>query len=142
MYVCMYVCTYVYTYVLITVLQLWDLRFAASPVKMFEKHEKGILSIAWCPHDSELLLSAGKDNKVYCWNPNSEQYGGEVCVCVCVCVFCLCVCVCTHTRMYVCVRVHVRTCACVWVGVLLMENLLIFSHAVLHVLYMCICPTL
>jgi protein transport protein SEC31 len=60
------------------VMQLWDLRFAASPVKMFEKHEKGILSIAWCPHDSELLLSAGKDNNVYCWNPNSEQYGGEV----------------------------------------------------------------
>ena len=57
---------------------MWDLRFAASPVKVLEKHEKGILSIAWCPQDADLLLSAGKDNKVYCWNPNSEQYGGEV----------------------------------------------------------------
>ena len=58
--------------------QLWDLRFAASPVKVFEKHEKGILSIAWCPQDSDLLLSAGKDNHVYCFNPNSAEYGGEV----------------------------------------------------------------
>ena len=45
---------------------------------MFEKHEKGILSIAWCPQDSDLLLSAGKDNHVYCFNPNSAEYGGEV----------------------------------------------------------------
>ena len=58
--------------------QLWDLRFAASPVKVFEKHEKGILSIAWCPQDSDLLLSAGKDNHVFCFNPNSAEYGGEV----------------------------------------------------------------
>lgn len=60
------------------IIQLWDLRFAASPVKVFERHEKGILSIAWCPQDSELLLSSGKDNHVYCFNPNSTEYGGEV----------------------------------------------------------------
>ena len=43
-----------------------------------EHHKRGVLSIAWCPQDSDLLLSAAKDNQVFCWNPNSEQPGGEV----------------------------------------------------------------
>ena len=29
------------------VIQLWDLRFATSPVKTFEGHEKGVLSVSW-----------------------------------------------------------------------------------------------
>lgn len=28
--------------------------------------------------DSDLLLSCGKDNKILCWNPNSNVPGGEV----------------------------------------------------------------
>ena len=62
---------------------MWDLRFATAPVKTLEHHKKGILSIAWCPQDSDLLLSASKDNQVLCWNPNSDVPGGEVSVCVC-----------------------------------------------------------
>ena len=60
------------------VCQIWDLRFATAPVRILEHHKRGVLSIAWCPQDSDLLLSAAKDNQVLCWNPNSEQPGGEV----------------------------------------------------------------
>ncbi|GAB1598791.1 protein transport protein Sec31A-like [Argonauta hians] len=60
------------------VIQLWDLRYATSPLNTFEKHQRGILSLAWCPQDPDLLLSCGKDNKILCWNPNTAAQGGEV----------------------------------------------------------------
>nr|XP_054773269.1 protein transport protein Sec31A-like isoform X2 [Lytechinus pictus] len=60
------------------VIQMWDLRFATSPLKVLENHQRGILSIAWCPQDPDLLLSCGKDNRIICWNPNSAVAGGEV----------------------------------------------------------------
>ena len=31
--------------------------------------------MAWCPQDSDLLLTAAKDNCVLYWNPNSSQPG-------------------------------------------------------------------
>ena len=34
--------------------------------------------MAWCLQDSDLLLTAAKDNHVLYWNPNSSQPGGEV----------------------------------------------------------------
>jgi WD40 repeat protein len=37
-----------------------------------------VLSIAWCPQDPDLLVSCGKDNRILCWNPNSNVPGGEV----------------------------------------------------------------
>ncbi|KAK3089875.1 hypothetical protein FSP39_007256 [Pinctada imbricata] len=60
------------------VIQLWDLRYATSPVKVLENHQRGVLDIAWCPQDPDLLLSCGKDNRILCWNPNSNVQGGEV----------------------------------------------------------------
>ena len=42
-------------------------------------HYRGVLDIAWCGQDSDLLLSCGKDNRILCWNPNSNVPGGEVC---------------------------------------------------------------
>ena len=39
---------------------------------------RGILSLAWCQRDSHLLLSAGKDDKILCWDPHSDAPGGEV----------------------------------------------------------------
>ena len=39
---------------------------------------RGILSLAWCPQDADLLLTCGKDNRVLCWNPNSAVQTGEV----------------------------------------------------------------
>ncbi|ESO89042.1 hypothetical protein LOTGIDRAFT_106381 [Lottia gigantea] len=60
------------------VIQLWDLRYATSPLKVLENHQRGVLSMAWCPQDPDLLLSCGKDNRILCWNPNSNIQGGEV----------------------------------------------------------------
>ncbi|XP_077999565.1 protein transport protein Sec31A-like isoform X2 [Glandiceps talaboti] len=60
------------------VIQMWDLRFATSPLKTLENHQRGVLAIAWCPQDPDLLLSCAKDNRILCWNPNSSVAGGEV----------------------------------------------------------------
>uniref|UniRef100_H3D7K1 Protein transport protein Sec31A n=1 Tax=Tetraodon nigroviridis TaxID=99883 RepID=H3D7K1_TETNG len=55
------------------VIQMWDLRFATSPLKIFENHTRGVLSIAWSLADPELLLSCGKDSRILCWNPNTAE---------------------------------------------------------------------
>ncbi|XP_050309032.1 protein transport protein Sec31A isoform X2 [Anthonomus grandis grandis] len=60
------------------VIQVWDLRFATSPLKTLENHQRGVLAISWCDHDSDLLISCGKDDRILCWNPNSNQPNGEV----------------------------------------------------------------
>ncbi|KAK9727541.1 hypothetical protein QE152_g19107 [Popillia japonica] len=59
-------------------IQLWDLRFATQALNTFENHQRGILSMAWCLADPDLLISSGKDNRILCWNPNSTNPGGEV----------------------------------------------------------------
>ncbi|NXI55964.1 SC31A protein, partial [Chloroceryle aenea] len=55
------------------VIQMWDLRFASSPLRVLESHLRGILAIAWSMVDSELLLSCGKDAKILCSNPNTGE---------------------------------------------------------------------
>lgn len=60
------------------VIQVWDLRYATSPLKVLESHKKGVLSIDWCQRDPDLLLSCGKDSRILCWNPNSNVSNGEV----------------------------------------------------------------
>ncbi|KAK9306240.1 hypothetical protein QLX08_002977 [Tetragonisca angustula] len=60
------------------IIELWDLRFATSPLKTLQNHQRGVLSIAWNLHDSDLLLSCAKDNRILCWNPNSDAANGEV----------------------------------------------------------------
>lgn len=59
-------------------IQLWDLRFATSPLKTLQDHQRGVLSMAWCKQDPDLLISSGKDNRIVCSNPNSNQPNGEV----------------------------------------------------------------
>ena len=58
------------------VIQIWDLRQASSPMKQLEGHTAGVLSIAWCQADADLLLSCGKDNRILVWNPN--RGAGEI----------------------------------------------------------------
>lgn len=60
------------------VIQMWDLRYATSPMKVFEGHSRGVLSLDWCPQDPDLLMSCGKDNRILCWNPNTEAQNGEI----------------------------------------------------------------
>ncbi|KAG8593655.1 hypothetical protein GDO81_000913 [Engystomops pustulosus] len=55
------------------VIQMWDLRFASSPLRVMENHARGILAIAWSTADPELLLSCGKDSKILCSNPNTGE---------------------------------------------------------------------
>merc|ERR1719234_1328621 len=45
-------------------------------MKQLEGHTAGVLSIAWCQADADLLLSCGKDNRILVWNPN--RGAGEV----------------------------------------------------------------
>ncbi|XP_039449240.1 protein transport protein Sec31A-like [Culex pipiens pallens] len=58
--------------------QLWDLRYATAPTKTFNIHQRGVLGLTWCPKDFDLVASCGKDNKIYCWNQNSEEQNGEI----------------------------------------------------------------
>lgn len=59
-------------------LYLWDLRNAHAPEKILQGHAKGVLSVAWCPKDSELLMSSGKDNRAIFWNPKTAVMVGEL----------------------------------------------------------------
>jgi len=55
------------------VIELWDLKRGYEPVKELKGHSKGVLSLSWCPDDSNLLISSGKDSQVLIWNPNIEK---------------------------------------------------------------------
>lgn len=59
------------------VAQLWDLRYATAPARQVHVHQRGILGLAWCPQDSGLMVSCGKDNRIVCWDPNEERAGAE-----------------------------------------------------------------
>ncbi|KAJ3025705.1 UNVERIFIED_CONTAM: protein transport protein S31 [Siphonaria sp. JEL0065] len=52
------------------VILMWDLRNSRAPEKVLTGHSKGVLNLAWCPKDSDLLLSCGKDNRTIVWNPS------------------------------------------------------------------------
>ncbi|OAG07108.1 uncharacterized protein CC84DRAFT_1195418 [Paraphaeosphaeria sporulosa] len=56
---------------------VWDLRNSNAPEKTLQAHDQGVLSISWCVQDSDILLSAGKDNRTIAWNPHTGEYLGE-----------------------------------------------------------------
>lgn len=76
-------------------IQLWDLRYGASPMKLLTGHTRlfdfkldfapltrpfhfrGILDLQWSPNDANLIMSSGKDNKIICWNPNDLSVAAE-----------------------------------------------------------------
>lgn len=55
----------------------WDLRNAHAPERVLFGHTKGIMSMAWCPRDSDMLFSCAKDNRTILWNPHYGQIIGE-----------------------------------------------------------------
>ncbi|KAL2920129.1 protein transport protein S31 [Polyrhizophydium stewartii] len=59
-------------------LLMWNLRFASAPSRTFAGHSRGILSAAWCPKDSDLLLSTGKDNRTIVWNTVTGEAMGDL----------------------------------------------------------------
>lgn len=51
------------------VIKLWDLRSSTTlPLATLKGHAQGLLSMSWCPNDTSLLLSCGKDNRTFLWN--------------------------------------------------------------------------
>ncbi|XP_037815567.1 protein transport protein Sec31A isoform X2 [Lucilia sericata] len=60
------------------VVQLWDLRYATAPAKTMQIHQRGMLGMSWCPRDIDLMVSCGKDNRIFCWNPNTQASEGEI----------------------------------------------------------------
>jgi protein transport protein SEC31 len=47
---------------------IWDLRNPSYPVNTYQIHDKGLLSVSWCPVDWNLVLSSGKDNRTLVTN--------------------------------------------------------------------------
>eukprot|EP01117_Protostelium_nocturnum_P002756 TRINITY_DN1366_c0_g1_i2.p1 TRINITY_DN1366_c0_g1~~TRINITY_DN1366_c0_g1_i2.p1 ORF type:complete len:1089 (+),score=273.69 TRINITY_DN1366_c0_g1_i2:269-3535(+) len=60
------------------IIEIWDLRNTHSPLRELSGHSRGIWAVSWCPVDSDLLLSTGKDNKTLCWNLKSGEVQSEV----------------------------------------------------------------
>ncbi|KAL8926069.1 MAG: hypothetical protein Q9172_001948 [Xanthocarpia lactea] len=56
---------------------VWDLRNTNAPERILRGHDGGVLSVSWCAHDNDLLVSCGKDNRTICWNPQTGEAYGE-----------------------------------------------------------------
>lgn len=59
------------------VILVWDLRNSNAPEKIMRGHDSGVLSLSWCPQDSDLLLSCGKDNRTILWNTQTGTPFGD-----------------------------------------------------------------
>ncbi|KAI8607431.1 WD40-repeat-containing domain protein, partial [Chytriomyces sp. MP71] len=60
------------------VILVWDLRNSRAPEKVLSGHTQGILHVSWCPKDSDLLLSCGKDNRTIVWNMSTSSVIGDL----------------------------------------------------------------
>lgn len=51
------------------IIRLWDLRSSTTmPLGTLRGHAQGVLSMSWCPTDTSLLVSCGRDNKTFVWD--------------------------------------------------------------------------
>ena len=61
------------------VLRVWDLRSSTTtPLAELAGHSKGILSVDWCTHDPNLLVSTGKDSHTFVWDISLGKAVGEI----------------------------------------------------------------
>ncbi|GAA5841077.1 hypothetical protein JCM5353_001374 [Sporobolomyces roseus] len=60
------------------VILLWDLRNWKEPERVLKGHDKGILSVAWCKDDSDLIISSGKDGRTIAWGASTGEIVAEV----------------------------------------------------------------
>ena len=54
-------------------IQLWDMRNCSYPFKEFQQHSRGVTAASYCDHDSNLIVSSGRDNRTICWSINTDQ---------------------------------------------------------------------
>jgi protein transport protein SEC31 len=60
------------------VVEVWDLRSHMAPkLKLEGGHQGGVVGVDWCPHDTDLLMTAGDDARNVVWNPNKGQVLAE-----------------------------------------------------------------
>ena len=85
-----------------------DIRFPTLPVAELQRHQAAVNALAWAPHSSCHICTAGDDAQALIWDLTSmakplEQSlgaggegrgggGGCVCVCVCACIGMVCIC--------------------------------------------------
>jgi len=61
------------------VLKVWDLRSSTTtPLCELVGHTKGVVSVDWCPHDPNLLVSCGKDGHTFVWDIQQGRPIAEV----------------------------------------------------------------
>lgn len=46
--------------------------------QVLKGHDKGILSVAWCKDDSDLIISSGKDGRTIAWGASTGEIVAEV----------------------------------------------------------------
>lgn len=49
-----------------------------AKLQVLRGHEKGILSVAWCKDDSDLIISSGKDGRTIAWGASTGEIVAEV----------------------------------------------------------------
>lgn len=59
-------------------LQFWDLRMSKAPKLEYVGHSRGVTDVAWCPHDSLVMVSSGKDQQTIVWDTESGDRLGSL----------------------------------------------------------------
>lgn len=57
--------------------QIWDVDIYA-PVSLFGEHMATPLTVCWCRHDQDMLISGGEDRFLYMWKYTDFSYPGEI----------------------------------------------------------------
>jgi len=56
------------------IVEIWDLRHSMTPkTKLEGGHSNSVLSLDWCKHDANMLLTTGDDGRTILWNPTTGQ---------------------------------------------------------------------
>lgn len=56
------------------IIQVWDTRFGAQPVRTLADHSNAVNSISWSPTNTDMLASGGADRRFKMWNLRVEPH--------------------------------------------------------------------
>ena len=59
-------------------INIWDLHMTIAPNSTLKGHQRGVMSIAWCPADKSIMTSTGKDNRTLCWDVATSTLVSEI----------------------------------------------------------------